>query len=91
MDAAQHTGMSDIENKSLEAHVSLCQERYIALQRRLDAVESNLIKIETMLHDLSQQMILLAKQNSNKWNTIQLGTIGVLLSVVGFLASRVFV
>lgn len=83
--------MSDIENKSLEAHVSLCQERYSALQRRLDAVEANLLNIETMLHDLSEQMVLLAKQNANKWNTIQLGTIGVLLSVTGYLASRVFV
>lgn len=83
--------MSDIENKSLEAHVSLCQERYSALQRRLDAVESNLINIETMLQTLSQQLVVLARHNANKWNTVQISTIGVLLSVIGYLASRLIV
>ena len=34
--------MYDIEKQSLEAHVSLCQERYVGLQHRIDVLETKL-------------------------------------------------
>ena len=37
---------TDIEKKSLEAHVELCTERYNALESKLDSLEKKVEKLE---------------------------------------------
>lgn len=39
----------NIENTSLETHVSLCSERYDHLNARLDAIESQIVALSTRL------------------------------------------
>ena len=60
---------TDIEKKSLEAHVELCAERYdnldtklCNLEERMDKVESHLLDIKTTLstNDSSQYKTLIA-------------------------------
>ena len=37
---------TDIEKKSLEAHVELCAERYANLENKLDSLETRMDKME---------------------------------------------
>lgn len=50
---------TDIEKKSLEAHVELCAERYNALETRLDHVDSKISDLSILIrevHDMVQRM-----------------------------------
>lgn len=81
------------EHDDLNLHVSLCSERYKALEVRLDAVEQRLTKMEDQISAIKGQMatgfndirLLIEKQNNAR--TIQLittfGTIAV--AVIGLL------
>ena len=81
------------EAEDLNLHVSLCEERYKALETRLDAVEQRLTKMEDQISAIKGQMatgfndirLLIEKQNNAR--TIQLittfGTIAV--AVIGLL------
>lgn len=76
---------SDIEKKSLEAHVELCAERYRFLENRLTTIDD---KIETQgivvreVHDMVQNM---AEKRSDQVMSWSIGVIGTLLAIVGYL------
>ena len=81
------------ENDDLNLHVSLCEERYKALEKRLDGLETRLTKVEDQITGLKKEVasgfgdlkLLIEKQNNAR--TIQLiatfGTIAV--AVIGLL------
>jgi len=81
------------ENDDLNLHVSLCEERYKALEKRLDGLETRLTKVEDQITSLKKEVasgfgdlkLLIEKQNNAR--TIQLiatfGTIAV--AVIGLL------
>ena len=48
------TSTTDIEKKSLEAHVELCAERYKLLETKLETVEEGVKSNTTMLQDLRE-------------------------------------
>ena len=76
---------TNIEKKSLEAHVELCAERYNALESRLDHVDSKISKLEKIIcevRDLVQDMSIRRNDQLIKWGT---GIIGVLFGAVGYL------
>jgi prefoldin subunit 5 len=50
---------TDIEKKSLEAHVELCAERYNALESRLDHVDAKISSLSDVIrevHDMVQRI-----------------------------------
>jgi uncharacterized protein YydD (DUF2326 family) len=47
---------TDIEKKSLEAHVELCAERYRYLEEKLETVESRLVENNKMVSDIKSMM-----------------------------------
>ena len=50
---------TDIEKKSLEAHVELCAERYRMLELKIQNVESDIGSVKTMVtevHGMMQKM-----------------------------------
>jgi hypothetical protein len=78
---------TDIEKKSLEAHVELCAERYKLLELKLETLESNVEGLRTTInevHDIVQDMA--AKRNDQlvTWGS---GIIGMLLATVGWLVT----
>ena len=78
---------TDIEKKSLEAHVELCAERYKLLELKLETLESNVDSLKTTInevHDIVQEMA--AKRNDQlvTWGS---GIIGMLLATVGWLVT----
>lgn len=76
---------TDIEKKSLEAHVELCAERYRFLENKLETVEATVGNVNTMVVDIRDMMDkVVSKRNDQliKWGT---AIIGVLVASVGYL------
>ena len=76
---------SDIEKKSLEAHVELCAERYRSLDDRLDQVTEKMSNLERMVrtvHDMVHDMS--ARRNSQLINW-GVGVIGALVGMIAWL------
>ena len=74
---------TDIEKKSLEAHVELCAERYKNLDDKLCNLDDRMGKIETMISDI-KTAIATAPNESNK-TLIVIGT-----SIVAALVGGIF-
>jgi len=71
---------TNIEKKSLEAHVELCAERYSSLDTKLCNLEERMDKVEDHLVDIKNA---LATQDSGQYKTlVAIGTtiIGVLIT-----------
>ena len=79
---------TDIEKKSLEAHVELCAERYNALEQRLDHVDdriSTLSDIIREVHDMIQRMSEKRNDQIIGWG---LGIIGALTATTVYLITQ---
>ena len=79
---------TDIEKKSLEAHVELCAERYNALEQRLDHVDariSTLSDIVREVHDMIQRMSEKRNDQIIGWG---LGIIGALTATTVYLVTQ---
>jgi chaperonin cofactor prefoldin len=71
---------TEIEKKSLEAHVELCAERYKSLDNKLDNLENRMDKIEGHMVDI-KSAIQAANDSGNKQIiTIGLSIFGVILT-----------
>lgn len=73
---------TDIEKKSLEAHVELCAERYSALENKLSNLETRMDKLENHLIDIKDS---LSNNDSGHYKTII--TIGT--TIMGVLAAGI--
>jgi hypothetical protein len=76
---------TDIEKKSLEAHVELCAERYRFLENKLETVESTVSNVNAMVVDIRDMMDeVVSKRNDQliKWGT---AIIGVLIGAISYL------
>jgi hypothetical protein len=80
---------SDIERESLDAHVSICAVRYQALESRLASVESRLDSIDTVLSDIRDTLAREPQRRQQDWMQAKSALIGVLVSLVAFLAYQV--
>lgn len=58
---------TEIEKKSLEAHVELCAERYANLENKLDSLESRMDKMEKYILEIRNS---LSGSENNQFKTI---------------------
>ena len=77
--------MSDIERTSLDAHVSLCELRYQALERRIDQVELSLSELKDMVQEIHVQLLKQQNHTWTRWDKIQWSLIASLSGIVGWL------
>lgn len=82
--------VKDIERHSLDAHVSLCELRYQALERRIQEVESGIRDLKNMLQEIQNQLQQVNQQQHSRWDRWQVGLIGVLLAVSAWLGIAFF-
>jgi hypothetical protein len=80
---------SDIERTSLDAHVSICAVRYQALENRLMSVENRLENVETLLSDIRDSLLQQPVFRARDWMAAKNSLIGILVSLVAFLAYQV--
>jgi chromosome segregation ATPase len=71
---------TDIEKKSLEAHVELCAERYTALENKLTNLEGRMDSLEGHIMDVKRS--LTSRDTAHYKTLITIGTtvIGVLIT-----------
>ena len=79
---------TDIEKKSLEAHVELCAERYKGLESKLEAVEENVVSLKTMLIDVKKMVQDMASKRNDQLISWGGGTIMVLIGIIGWLITK---
>jgi hypothetical protein len=76
---------TDIEKKSLEAHVELCAERYRFLEEKLETVDSTLVTVKTDVGSVKDMMQRIVNQRNTQLINWGIGIIAVLGSVIGYL------
>ena len=79
---------TDIEKKSLEAHVELCAERYKLLELKLETVESTVSSLKEMIVDLHDMVHKMSEKRNDQVIGWGIGLIGVLAATVGWLLSH---
>lgn len=81
---------TDIEKKSLEAHVELCAERYRMLELKIETVENDVASVKHMVAEVHSMVHKMAEKRNDQLITWGVGIIGVLLSAVAYLAVHYF-
>ena len=79
---------TDIEKKSLEAHVELCAERYNALETKLCIVEDKISGLKSMIVEVHNLVEKMADKRTDQLLGWGLGVIGCLVATVGWLLSH---
>jgi predicted nucleic acid-binding Zn-ribbon protein len=76
---------TDIEKKSLEAHVELCAERYRFLEHKLAEVEEKITSLELLIKEVHGAVIDLSHKRNDQ--IIQWGgaLIAILVASIGYL------
>jgi prefoldin subunit 5 len=82
---------TEIEKKSLEAHVELCAERYSSLDQRIDGINEKIEKVEQCVEDIKDIMSAHVEKHNDRLIAWGVGIIATLVGTVGWLiATYVF-
>jgi archaellum component FlaC len=78
---------TDIEKKSLEAHVELCAERYKngklnSLDERMSAIDGRMDKLEGHMLDIKDKIGNVSNEGNKTLITIGTSILGILLTAV---------
>ena len=79
---------TDIEKKSLEAHVELCAQRYGALEQRIDDVKQDTAELKATIHDVHAAVIKMSDSRNNQLIGWGIGIIGFLTAALGYMVSH---
>ncbi len=79
---------TEIEKKSLEAHVELCAERYKMLELKLETLESTVEDLKGTINDVHDIVQAMAAKRNDQLFSWGSGIIGVLLGTIGWLVAH---
>lgn len=79
---------TDIEKKSLEAHVDLCAQRYKFLEEKLETMEQSIATAVTSITSVKTTVDTMAQKNNDRLINWGIGIIVFLLGIVGWLLSH---
>ena len=79
---------TDIEKKSLEAHVELCAERYRSLELQLASANASIGGLKTMITEVHEMVHKMGAKRNDQLIGWGIGIIGFLIATVGWLISR---
>ena len=79
---------TDIEKKSLEAHVELCAERYRFLEHQLTDVKSAVATVKETTVKTHEMVTKLADKNNDRLIKWGIGIITFLVATCGYLISH---
>ena len=82
--------INEIETQNLAAHVSICEQRYLNLEARLNEVERRIEKIEQLVTNINQKIDDLAQTQENKWDASKTAIIGGLAGLATYLLGHLF-
>jgi chromosome segregation ATPase len=81
---------TDIEKKSLEAHVELCAERYRFLENELKSVNEKVTGLETMIQQVHAMVAKITEKRNDQLMTWGIGIMSVMVAIIAWLASKIF-
>ena len=76
---------TDIEKKSLEAHVELCAERYNQLEQRFEHVDNKINSLESLLREIHDMVAKINEKNTDRLIQWGVGIIGALIATTVYL------
>jgi prefoldin subunit 5 len=79
---------TDIEKKSLEAHVELCAERYRMLELKIENVETTVGSVKKMVTEVHEMMQKITDKQTDRLISWGIGIIGFLVATVGWMVSH---
>ena len=79
---------TDIEKKSLEAHVELCAERYKLLEIKLETVEESVEETKSMIKNLTVTVSKMSETNNDRIIKWGVGIIATLAAACGWLLTN---
>ncbi len=81
---------TDIEKKSLEAHVELCAQRYQFLEEKLDTLEQKMSHQATLICEVHEIVQKMSEKRNDQLIAWGLGIIGTLVGLSAWLAVQYF-
>jgi DMSO reductase anchor subunit len=79
---------TDIEKKSLEAHVELCAERYRNLEMQLASANASISGVKSMVTEVHEMVHKMGTKRNDQLIGWGIGIIGFLVATVGWLVSN---
>jgi len=79
---------TEIEKKSLEAHVELCAERYNALEDKMTVMSENIAHLCEMVQEVRASVSKMSEKNTDRLITWGIGIIGFLSASTIYLISH---
>jgi hypothetical protein len=79
---------TDIEKKSLEAHVELCAERYNALEDKMTTMSENIAHLCVMVSEVKSSVSKLNEKGTDRLISWGVGIIGFLAASTIYLISH---
>ena len=79
---------TDIEKKSLEAHVELCAQRYTALEQRIDDVKQDTAELKATVQEVHRLVHKMSDSRNSQLIGWGVGVIGFLTAALGYLISH---
>jgi chromosome segregation ATPase len=76
---------TEIEKKSLEAHVELCAERYRFLEGKLETVEEKITRLSTVIREVHDMVHDMAAKRNDQVMTWGAGLVASLFGIIGYL------
>jgi chromosome segregation ATPase len=79
---------TDIEKKSLEAHVELCANRYRFLEQKLETVEDKITGLNVVIREIHDMIQNVTEKRNDQVMSYGAAVIAVLVGIIGFLLAR---
>jgi len=76
---------TDIEKKSLEAHVELCAERYNQLEQRFEHVDDKINGLEKLMREVHDMVARINEKRNDQLISWGIGIIGALVATTVYL------
>ena len=79
---------TDIEKKSLEAHVELCAERYRLLENKLETLDEKIENVAAAISAIKESVQTMAEKRNSQLIAWGIGIIGALTATVAWLLTH---
>jgi len=79
---------TEIEKKSLEAHVELCAERYRHLEEKLETLDTTLTAVKSDVGKVKEMVGTITEKRNNQIINWGVGLIAFLAAMVGYLLTH---
>ncbi len=79
------TDTTDLEKKSLEAHVDLCAQRYRFLEEKISGMDEKIESVVNTVADVKSSVDKMAEKNNDRLINWGVGIIVFLVGIIGYL------